>query len=146
MPQADHITIYHGSLSVDVPRSIFKGNDCHVDMEAVEPFRKIIVSRYPWISDGAFQVILNKAQKEMMRVRDEETNGRAYSKTLANKGKVDDAIAHLRLRLELNPDDAKSWYELGELLFKKGDTNGGFDAFRKGDKALKNQSQKARYH
>ena len=103
----------------------------------VEPFKKIIQSRYPWISDNAIKVIINKAQMEMMRVRDEETNGREYSKTLAQKGKLDDAIEHLRLRLELNPDDAKSWYDLGELLFKKGDASGGFDAFRKGDEVLK---------
>ncbi len=137
MPQADHITVVHGSMCLDVPRSIFKGSDCCIDLEAAEPFKRIVTSRYPWISDSAFQVILNKAQKEMLRVRDEETNGREYSRTLAKKGKTDDAIFHLKLRLELNPDDAKGWYELGELLFKKGDAKGGFDAFRKGDELMK---------
>jgi len=137
MPQADHITVVHGSMCLDVPRSIYKGSDCSIDMEAAEPFKRIVMSRYPWISDNAFQVILNKGQKEMMRVRDEETNGREYSKVLVKKGKADDAIAHLKLRLELNPDDMKSWYELGELLFKKGDVDGGFEAFRRGDALLK---------
>jgi cytochrome c-type biogenesis protein CcmH/NrfG len=103
----------------------------------VEPFKRITQSRYPWISDNAIKVIINKAQMEMMRVRDEETNGREYSKTLAEKGKLDDAIAHLKLRLELNPNDAKAWYDLGELLFKKGDAKGGFDAFKKGDELYK---------
>lgn len=137
MTQADHITVMHGSMTVDVPRKIFKGKECAIDWNEVEPFKKIVQSRYPWISDNAIKVIINKAQMEMMRVRDEETNGREYSKTLAQKGKLDDAIEHLRLRLELNPDDAKSWYDLGELLFKKGDASGGFDAFRKGDEILK---------
>ena len=137
MTQADHVTVIHGSMTVDVPRKIFKGKECAIDWNEVEPFKKIVQSRYPWISDNAIKVIINKAQMEMMRVRDEETNGREYSKTLAQKGKLDDAIEHLRLRLELNPDDAKSWYDLGELLFKKGDASGGFDAFRKGDEVLK---------
>ena len=137
MTQADHITVMHGSMTVDVPRKIFKGKECAIDWNEVEPFKKIVQSRYPWISDNAIKVIINKAQMEMMRVRDEETNGREYSKTLAQKGKLDDAIEHLRLRLELNPDDAKSWYDLGELLFKKGDASGGFNAFRKGDEVLK---------
>ena len=137
MTQADHVTVIHGSMTVDVPRKIFKGKECNIDWDEVAPFKKIIQSRYPWISDNAINVILNKAQMEMMRVRDEETNGREYSKTLAQKGKLDDAIEHLRIRLELNPDDAKSWYDLGELLFKKGDASGGFDAFRKGDEAMK---------
>ena len=137
MTQADHVTVMHGSMTVDVPRKIFKGKECAIDWNEVEPFKKIVQSRYPWISDNAIKVIINKAQMEMMRVRDEETNGREYSKTLAQKGKLDDAIEHLRLRLELNPDDAKSWYDLGELLFKKGDASGGFDAFHKGDEVLK---------
>ena len=135
--QADHVTVIHGGMTVDVPRKIFKGKDCRIDQDEAAPFKKIIQSRYPWISDNAVTVILNKAQMEMLRVRDEETNGREYSKTLADKGKLDDAIAHLRLRLELNPDDAKAWYDLGELLFKKGDAQGGFDAFKKGDELYK---------
>jgi len=133
MTQADHVTVIHGSMTVDVPRKIFKGKDCRIDQDEAAPFKKIIQSRYPWISDNAVTVILNKAQMEMLRVRDEETNGREYSKTLAEKGKLDDAIAHLRLRLELNPEDAKSWLDLAELLFKKGDIKGGFEAKRKGD-------------
>jgi len=137
MTQADHVTVIHGSMTVDVPRKIFKGKECTIDWDEVEPFKKIVQSRYPWISDNAIKVILNKAQMEMMRVRDEETNGREYSKTLAEKGKLDDAIAHLKLRLELNPNDAKAWYDLGELLFKKGDAKGGFDAFKKGDELYK---------
>jgi tetratricopeptide (TPR) repeat protein len=137
MTQADHITVYHGSMSVDVPRRIFKGKDCTIDQAEVEPFKRIIQSRYPWISDNAVNVILNKARMEMMRVRDEETNGREYSKTLAEKGKLDDAIQHLRVRLELNPDDARTWYDLGELLFKKGDAKGGFEAFHRGDELFK---------
>ncbi len=137
MTQADHVTVIHGSMTVDVPRKIFKGRDCKIDWDEVESFKRIVQSRYPWISDNAIKVILNKAQMEMMRVRDEETNGREYSKTLAEKGKLDDAIAHLRLRLELNPNDPKGWYDLGELLFKKGDAQGGFDAFKKGDELFK---------
>ncbi len=137
MTQAGHITVIHGSMTVDVPRKIFKGRECTIDWDEVEPFKRITQSRYPWISDNAIKVIINKAQMEMMRVRDEETNGREYSKTLAEKGKLDDAIAHLKLRLELNPNDAKAWYDLGELLFKKGDAKGGFDAFKKGDELYK---------
>lgn len=137
MTQADHITVIHGSMTVDVPRKILKGRECTIDWDEVEPFKRITQSRYPWISDNAIKVIINKAQMEMMRVRDEETNGREYSKTLAEKGKLDDAIAHLKLRLELNPNDAKAWYDLGELLFKKGDAKGGFDAFKKGDELYK---------
>lgn len=137
MTQADHVTVVHGSMLVDVPRRIFKGKECAVDWNEVEPFKRIMQSRYPWISDDAIKVIVNRAQKEMMRVRDEETNGREYSSTLAKNGKTDEAIEHLRLRLELNPDDHKSWYDLGELLMKKGDYKGGMEAFDKAESAIK---------
>jgi len=139
MTQADHVTVVHGSMTVDVPRRIFKGKECTVDWSEVEPFKRIIQSRYPWLTDNAINVIINKARMEMMRVRDEETNGREYSRTLADKGKLDDAIAHLRLRLEINPDDPKAWHELGELLFKKGDMKGGFDAFHRADELYEKQ-------
>lgn len=142
MPQADHVSVVHGSMMVDVPRKIFKGKECEIDPEQVVSFQRILQSRYPWITDNAVKVILRKAQMEMLRVRDEETNGREYSRTLAQKGKLDEAIQHLRIRLELNPDDSKTWYDLGELLFKKGDGNGGFDAFRKGDEALERSKAK----
>jgi len=137
MTQADHVSVVHGSMMVDVPRRIFKGRECEIIQEEVGPFKRIIQSRYPWITDNAIEVILNKARMEMMRVRDEETNGRDYSRTLASKGRMDDAIAHLKLRLDLNPDDAKGWYELGEMLMRKGNMSEGFDAFRKGDAVLK---------
>lgn len=133
MTQAGHITVVHGSLAVDVPRNLFVGKDCQVDWEASEPFRKLVMARYPWVTENSFKVLMNKARMEMMRVRDEETNGRDYSKTLAKKGKLDDAIEHLKIRLELNPNDPQGWYELGELYFEKGDTKSGFDAFHKAD-------------
>ena len=118
MAQANHITVVHGSLTVDVPRSIFKGPECEIDPVKAEPFRKLVQDRYPWVSDSSMDVLLRKARMEMVRVRDEETNGRSHSSNLAAKGKLDEAIAHLRLHLETNPDDADSWYKLGELLCK----------------------------
>lgn len=134
MPQADHITVVHGSLTVDVPRSIFRGPDYEVDPERAAPFRRMIQDRYPWISDNSMDVMLNKARKEMIRVRDEETNGRSHSSSLAAKGKLDEAIAHIRLHLESNPSDADSWYKLGELLCKTGNAEEGYKAFNTGRK------------
>lgn len=122
----------HGSLTVDVPRSIFRGPECEIDPEKAEPFRRMVQDRYPWISDNSMNVLLNKARKEMIRVIDEETNGRSHSANLASKGKMDEAIAHLQLHLESNPNDADSWYKLGELLCKAGRAEEGYKAFNKG--------------
>lgn len=132
MPQADHITVVHGSLTVDVPRRIFRGPECVIDEDAAAPFRRMIQDRYPWISDNSMTVLLNKARMEMVRVRDEETKGRSHSMDLASKGKLDQAIAHMQLHLEMDPDDADSWYALGELLCKAGRADEGYKAFNRG--------------
>ncbi len=140
MTQANHITVQHGNLCVDVPRSIFTGNDCRVDPEKAAPFRTMVRNRYPWISENSMDVLLVKAQKEMMRVRDQETNGRSHSRHLESIGKVEEAIAHLQLHLENEPDDADSWYRLGELLCKAGRPEEGYKAFARGRKNFRNRT------
>ncbi len=132
MVQADHISVVHGSLTVDVPRKIFKGPECTIDEDAAGPFRKMVQDRYPWVSDNSMNVLLNKARLEMIRVKDEETKGRSHSMDLASKGKLDDAIAHMKRHLEMDPEDADSWYALGELLCKAGKADEGYRAFNRG--------------
>ena len=120
MVQADHIAVTHGSLTVDVPRNIFKGPECTLDEVAAEPFRRLVRDRYPWVSENSVDVLLRKARLEMIRVRDEESKGKEHSRVLASEGRLDEAIRHMQLHLELDPDDADSWYELGNLLCKAG--------------------------
>lgn len=132
MTQADHITVTHGSLSVDVPRRIFKGPSCEIDEEAAGRFKEMLRGRYPWISESSAEVLMEKARKEMVRILDEETKGRSHSRTLADSGRLSDAISHIRLHLEMDPDDADSWYALGDLLCKSGDAAEGYKAFNRG--------------
>ena len=137
MVQADHISVVHGSLTVDVPRRLFKGPECTLDEEAAGPFRELVRNRYPWISDNSVDVLLRKARLEMIRVRDEESKGKEHSRVLASQGKLEDAIRHMELHLELDPDDADSWYELGNLLCRAGRAEEGYRAFNKGRKVFK---------
>lgn len=102
----------------------------------------MVQDRYPWISENSMDVLLNKARKEMIRVRDEETNGRSHSANLASKGKLDEAIAHLQLHLESNPRDADSWYKLGELLCKAGRADEGYKALNTGRKLAEDSQQR----
>ena len=137
MVQADHISVVHGSLTVDVPRRLFKGPECTLDEEAAGPFRELVRNRYPWISNNSVDILLRKARLEMIRVRDEESKGKEHSRVLASQGKLDDAIRHMELHLELDPDDADSWYELGNLLCRAGRAEEGYRAFNKGRKVFK---------
>ncbi len=140
MPQANHITVVHGSMTVDVPRSIFRGPECEIDPERAEPFRRMIRDRYPWMTEGSVDVLMNKARKEMVRIRDEETNGRSHSTNLAARGDLEGAIRHMRLHLESDPDDADSWYKLGELLCKAGRAEEGYRAFSEGRRRFGNRT------
>ncbi len=140
MTQAGHITVTHGSLTVDVPRSLFKGPSCEIDEAAADRFKEMLRGRYPWLSESSTDVLMGKARKEMIRVLDEETKGRSHSRTLASDGKLSEAIAHMRLHLDMDPDDADSWYALGDLLCRSGDAAEGYKALNRGrELALRNQ-------
>lgn len=90
------------------------------------------MARYPWLTRNSVDVLLKKARMEMLRVRDEETKGKEYSRTLADEGRLDEAIEHMRIHLDLDPDDADSWYALGDLLCKNGQAAEGYKAYHRG--------------
>jgi Flp pilus assembly protein TadD len=49
-----------------------------------------------------------------------------------NAGRTDDAIAHFRRALELNPEHSASWKLLGRALALAGDAEGAAEAYRQG--------------
>ena len=128
----DTITVIHGSMTVKVPRSLFKGSDATPDEEKVADFRNMLQRRYPWLTRNALDVIMRNARKEMLRVMDEETGGRNTSNRLASQGDYEKAIRHLERHLEQNPQDADGWYALGELLCKAGRIEEGYKALNRG--------------
>ncbi|MDR0309575.1 MAG: tetratricopeptide repeat protein, partial [Candidatus Methanoplasma sp.] len=119
----------HGSLTVSVPKNIFKGDCAVIDQEKAKPFREILKSRYPWLSDNSLDVLMESARKIMVSILDEETNGRSLSRYLDSQGKTEEAIMHLKRYLEKDPENADSWYALGELLCKVGRAEEGYKAF-----------------
>ena len=144
MTQAGHITVVHGNLTVDVPRRLFRGPDCEIDEEAARPFRDMVRARYPWVSESSMDVLMSKARKEMIRVIDEETGGRSHSSNLAQQGKLDEAISHMKLHIEQNPEDADSWYALGNLLCQAGRTDEGYRAFNRGRELAQKAQRRGR--
>ena len=144
MTQAGHITVVHGNLTVDVPRRLFRGPDCEIDEEAARPFRDMVRARYPWVSESSMDVLMSKARKEMIRVIDEETGGRSHSSNLAQQGKLDEAISHMKLHIEQDPEDADSWYALGNLLCQAGRTDEGYRAFNRGRELAQKAQRRGR--
>ena len=129
-----YITVCHGSMTINVPRDCFSGEDAHLNKEKAESFGKMIRARYPWLTSGSLDVLFNNARKEMLCVLDEESGGRNVSRRLEKKGDLEGAIRHLREHLEEDPEDPDAWYALGELLCKAGRTKEGYDAFAEGRK------------
>ena len=128
----NHITVSHGSMTVNIPRDLFKGPDVEIDPDKEREFREMLGKRYPWLSKNSLDVLMRNARKEMLRVMDEESGGRSTSKRLSSQGKNEMAIAHLEQHLKEHPDDADSWYALGELLCKVGRAEEGYKAMKKG--------------
>ena len=122
----------HGKLTLNIPRNIFKGDDANIDNEKAAPFREMLKQRYPWLSDNSLDVLMEKARRTMIEIRNEETNGLSICRELESEGRQEEAIKHLRERLEMNPHDPDTWYALGELLCKTGRTEEGYKAFARG--------------
>ena len=131
VPQ-DCIEVVHGKMTLAVPRDIFSGRDAVINEEKAKQFAEKTKKRYPWVTDNAMEVIMRNARKEMLRLNDERTGGRSTSKRLESEGKTEMAIQHLKKHLEEHPDDADSWYALGELLCKSGKVEEGHRAINKG--------------
>ncbi len=128
----DCLEIAHGKMILAVPKNIFSGRDAEIDEEKAKQFSEKTKRRYPWITDNAMVVVLRNARKEMLRLNDERTGGRSTSRKLESEGKTEMAIMHLKKHLEEHPDDADSWYALGELLCKSGKVEEGYRAINKG--------------
>ena len=129
---SDCIEVAHGKMLLAVPKDMFIGRDAVIDEEKAKQFAEKTKRRYPWITDNAMDVILRNARKEMLRLNDERTGGRSTSQRLDSEGKTEMAILHLEKHLEEHPDDADSWYALGELLCKAGRVEEGHRAINKG--------------
>ncbi len=129
-----YFTVVHGSLSVNVPRSIFKGAKAVMDQKEADSFFGLVSSRYPWITRNSFDVMMRKAREEFLRLRDEETGGIYTSRIMASEGDSKGAIARLRQHLEEDPEDADAWMELGKLLCAAGDSEAGYKAFNEARK------------
>ena len=129
---SDCIEVIHGRMTLAVPKDIFSGRDAVINEEKAKQFAEKTKKRYPWVTDNAMEVIMRNARKEMLRLNDERTGGRSTSKRLESEGKTEMAILHLRKHLEEHPDDADSWYALGELLCKTGKVEEGHRAINKG--------------
>ena len=126
------IRVMHGKTVVDVPRDLFSGDEAVVDEEKAAAFRDMIGGRYPWLSQGSLDVLMNKARTEMKRILDEESHGQAGARILHDKGDLRGAIRHMREWAEREPDNSDIWYTLARFYTEAGDKDAAFKAMNRG--------------
>lgn len=131
-PPDRYIAINHGKLNVKVPMNLFKGTAGTLDEERTSRFKKTLMERYPWLTENSLDVLMRKAKEEYIRTIDNESKGRLIARDLESKGKDEEAIQHLKRHLEKDPNDADSWYALGDLLCKMGRAEEGYKAYSRG--------------
>lgn len=127
-----YIAVIHGKLTVNVPKNLFSGETMEPVEDKVIPFREMLKLRYPWLNDNSLDVLMRKARGDMLRLREEETNGLSKCRILIEEGRSEEAIKHLKRCIEAHPDDPDLWYALGELYCKSGYTDEGYKAFARG--------------
>ncbi len=131
-PPDRYITVQHGKLTVKVPMNLFKGTEGVIDEEGTERFGKRLMERYPWLTENSMNVLMRKARQEYIRTIDVESKGRLKARDLESQGKQEEAIAHLKRHLEMDPNDADSWYALGDILCRMGRAEEGYKAYARG--------------
>lgn len=103
----------HGSLTVSVPYSIFKGNTAVLDPVGERRFRNLLSSRYPWLTMNALDVIVNNAREERERRIEEMKTVFQKARELIEKDRIEGALDLLDRHLEDYPDDAEALYAKG---------------------------------
>jgi Flp pilus assembly protein TadD len=111
---------------------MFRGPDAEPDAPKVKVFGKMLRERYPWLTENSVNVLIEKTRRLVVSALDDETHGISLSRKMEAEGRMDEAIAHLRMHLERDPNNADSWYALGELLCRAGRADEGYKAFARG--------------
>jgi hypothetical protein len=129
--QSSFIRVQHGSMEVNVPVKLFHPGTNKVREEEAAKLRAGLKAKYPWLTDNAVDVILRNAQEEMARVIDSRKSVSDRAREMLRAGRIDQAMEFLEVNLDINPDDADSWYVMGEALMRSGRQKEGFQAMHK---------------
>jgi tetratricopeptide (TPR) repeat protein len=125
------ITVRHGSLTLNIPCSIFIGGTSELNDKADEYF-SMLRRRYPWLSENSIAVLKRTTTEEMRKVIEEGLRGPRKARMLSCEGKDIEAIKHLESYLIDFPEDGDAWYALGEILCKIGRNEEGYKAINHG--------------
>jgi len=125
------IEVRHGKMLISVPKSIFKGRTSALKKKEADEFKKVLASRYPWLSANAIEIVMVEAQETMESLLEMEMGAVERAGKLASQGRNAEALTLLEEHLEHQPKDPDAWRVMGEIYMMMGKRSEGFRAFAK---------------
>jgi len=128
---SNFIKVQHGSMELNVPVRLFHPGTNKIREDEAAKLRAGLRAKYPWLTDNAVDVILKSAQEEMARLIDSRKTAAERAREMLRAGRIEQAVEFLEINLDIDPDDADSWYVMGEALMRSGRQKEGFQAMHK---------------
>jgi tetratricopeptide (TPR) repeat protein len=125
------IEVSHGHLLVNVPLTAYEGTTYHIRPDEAEKLKKMLASRYPWLTQNALKVFIEEAEQAMHDRIQAQLGYMEKARHALYSGNYQRAKGMAERQIEELPDDADAWYVLGESLCKLGETEEGFVALTK---------------
>lgn len=125
------IEVSHGHLKVNVPLTAYEGTTYHIKPEEAENLKRMLASRYPWLSPNALKVFIEEAEQAMYERIQSQLGYMEKARHAMQSGNYQRAKRMAERQIEELPDDADAWYVLGESMCKLGETEEGFAALSK---------------
>jgi Flp pilus assembly protein TadD len=131
------IEVSHGHLRVNVPLSAYEGTTYHIRPEEAEKLKRMLASRYPWLTQNALKVFIEEAEQAMYDRIQSQLGYMEKARHALQSGNHQRAKRMAERHIEVVPDDADAWYVLGESLCRLGETEEGFAALTKARSLVK---------
>lgn len=125
------IEVRHGKMLISVPKSVFKGRSSVLVEKEAAAFRKVLGSRYPWLSSHAIDVIMEESRDTMESILEMERSEVEKARAALEAGRTAQALRTIESRLAEDPGDADAWCLRGEIMFRLGEREEGFRSFAK---------------
>ncbi len=123
------IFVHHGNMTINIPRTIFKGRTTEFNEPEAGSFFRILQQRYPWLTKGAIDVIKREAKASMLSVIEVEETPMERASRFYIERQPTKAMAVVEEHLRKHPSDADALQLKGRLLFDLGRKEEAFRCF-----------------
>lgn len=131
------IEVSHGHLKVNVPLSAYEGTTYHIKPEEAENLKRMLASRYPWLTKNALKVFIEEAEQAMFERIQSQLGYMEKARHAMATGNYQRSRSMAERHLEHLPGDPDALYVLGESLCRLGETEEGLATLAKARSSIK---------